>query len=63
MSRVPKGFSKIFLDSRIKHFKNFRRNSETISHTTEQADSPPLRYVTVMAHVCIVFLLLVSSKS
>ena len=31
-----------------------------VATKTEQADNPPLRYATVMTHLCIVFVLFVS---
>ena len=45
-----------------KSFLNFRKKYLTDNHTTEQADNPPLRYVSVMSHTCIAFVLLVSFK-
>ena len=62
MSRVFKYFEKMSLHSCIENVLNFRKKSEQISHGAEQAEDPPLRYVTVMTQVCIVFPLLVLSK-
>ena len=40
----------------------FRKKYGTDTHTTEEVDNPPLRYVSVMSHACIGFVLLVSLK-
>ena len=57
-----RGFYKKMLHSCIKKAIKLSKQRETISHTTEQAESPPLRYAIVMVHSCIVLVLLVSSK-
>ena len=62
MSRAFESFIKKLLHSCSKNFLKFRKTYLTGNQTTEQADNPPLRYVTVMSHACIVFVLLVSLK-
>ena len=50
------------MHSCIKFFINFREKSSNSTHTTEQVNNPPLRYVSVISHACIAFVLVVSSK-
>ena len=57
-----RSLKKKFLHSCINIFISIRKKNETRSQTTEQADNPPLRYVTVMTHSCIVFVLFVLLK-
>ena len=57
---VFKAFKRIFMHSCIKNLINFRRQYCTETHTTVQVDNPPLRYVSVMSHACIAFVLVVS---
>ena len=48
-----------FLHGCIQKYINVRKENLTVNQTTEQADSSPLRYVAVMSHACILFVLLV----
>ena len=50
------------LYSCIKNVIKIRKKNETSSQTIEQVDNPPLRYVTVMTHLRIVFVLFVPLK-
>ena len=56
---VFKDFKNFFA---LLHQKRKRKKNLTANHTVEQADNPPLRYVTLMSHACIVFVSLVSLK-
>ena len=59
MTHGLRSFYRKFLHSCTKNFITVRNKFLTGNHTTEQADNPPLRYVTVMSDACIVFVLLV----
>ena len=50
------------MHSCIKIFINFREKYSNSTHTTEQVDNPPLRYVSVISHARIAFVLVASSK-
>ena len=60
LSRGFESFQKNVLHSCIKSLINIQKKKS--SQTTEQADNPLLRYVTVMRHLCIVFVWFVSLK-
>ena len=51
MSRGLYSLQGKFMHSCIKKFINVRKKNVTNSHTTKQADTLPLRYVTVMKRV------------
>ena len=53
---------KKFLNSCTKDFIIFRENQRSRHNTGEQADNPLLRYVIVISHACIGFVLVVSFK-
>ena len=50
------------MHSCIKNFINFRKKYLKETHTTEQVDNPPLRYVSVISHACIALVLVASLK-
>ena len=50
------------MHSCIKVFINFREKYSNSTHTTEQVNNPPPRYVSVISHACIAFVLVASSK-
>ena len=50
------------MHSCIKVFINFRVKYSNSTNTTEQVNKPPLRYVSVISHARIAFVLVASSK-